>query len=235
MTTTHLILRYVHISMGMVGLLSGATAMIVRKGSPLHRKAGTVFFASMLIMAAAGAFMAAFLNPSRGNVMGGLLTFYLVVTGWAVAWRRPRQTGGLEIGAALLGLSTASAGIFWGMQAASSPTHRLDGYPPPLYFIFGGVALMATSLDVRMIAHGGLAGAARTTRHLWRMCVAMFIATSSFFLGQAKFFPASVRASGVQLVPVLLVIAALLYWLVRVRVLPLFNKSRATRLTEEQT
>ena len=228
MTTTHLLLRSVHISMGMVGLVSGATAMIVRKGSPLHRKAGTVFFGSMLIMAAAGALMAAFIKPSMGNVMGGVLTFYLVLTGWATVWRRAGQAGGFEVGAALLGLATATAGIFWGMKAASSPTHRLDGYPPALYFIFGGLALMATSLDVRMIAHGGLAGAGRTTRHLWRMCVAMFIATASFFIGQAKFFPAPVRASGVHFIPVVLVIAALLYWMVRVRVWPLLRRLRSS-------
>ena len=38
-----------------------------------------------------------------------------------------------------------------------------------------------------------ISGAQRITRHLWQMCVALFIAAASFFLGQAKVFPASVR------------------------------------------
>jgi uncharacterized membrane protein len=54
MTTTHLVLRYAHISMGTLALASGAAAMTVRKGSPLHRQVGNVFFVSMLIMAFAG-------------------------------------------------------------------------------------------------------------------------------------------------------------------------------------
>jgi len=36
MTTTHLILRYVHITGGMVALVSGAAAMSFLKGSRLH-------------------------------------------------------------------------------------------------------------------------------------------------------------------------------------------------------
>ena len=48
----------------------------------------------------------------------------------------------------------------------------------------------------------------------------MFVATGSFFLGQAKVFPAEVRASGVLKIPVLLVIGAFLYWVIRVQVWP---------------
>ncbi len=74
---------------------------------------------------------------------------------------------------------------------------------------------------------GGLAGAQRLTRHLWRMCVAMFMATASFFLGQAKLFPPGVRQSGVLALPVLLVIGALVYWLVRVRLWPRLRRTRS--------
>lgn len=81
-----------------------------------------------------------------------------------------------------------------------------------------------------MIARGGLTGAARTTRHLWRMCFAMFMATGSFFAGQAKLFPAAVRESGVLQVPIFLVIGLFLYWLIRVRVWPLIRKVRALRV-----
>lgn len=97
------------------------------------------------------------------------------------------------------------------------------------------MALLGTVLDIRMIVRGGLTGAARTTRHLWRMCFAMFMATGSFFLGQAKLFPAAVRESGLLPVPVFLVIGAFLYWLVRVPVWPWFRKVRAPRLVQEPT
>ncbi|MEO8563636.1 MAG: hypothetical protein ABI601_16280 [bacterium] len=229
MTITHLVLRVVHISMGMIGLLSGAASMTLRKGSARHRQAGNVFFVSMLLMSGIGAGIATFVTPVRGNIMGGLVTFYLTLTAWLTVWRPPRVTGRLELGAALLGLATATAGILWGTLASSSATHRLDGYPPALYFIFGGAVAFATLLDVRMIVRGGFAGAQRTTRHLWRMCAAMFMATTSFFLGQAKLFPPAVRHSGVLNLPVLLVIAALLYWLVRIRLWPWLRGVRSAR------
>jgi uncharacterized membrane protein len=230
MTGIHLVLRDTHISMGMLALLSGAAAMTLRKGARWHRWTGNVFVGSMLVMAASGTTIALFITPVAGNVMGGLLAFYLAATGWAAAWRRPRQTGTLEIALAVLGLLTAITGFAWGYQAAHAPTHRLDGSAPAFYMVFGSVALLATALDVRMLARGGFAGAQRTARHLSRMGLAMFMATSSFFLGQAKLFSPAVRASGVLKIPVFLVVGAVLYWLVRVRVWPWLRRARAARL-----
>jgi hypothetical protein len=64
---------------------------------------------------------------------------------------------------------------------------------------------------------GGLTGAPRLKRHLWRMCLALWIATSSFFLGQAQVFPKAIRGSGVLTIPVLTVLVVMFYWLWRVR------------------
>jgi len=83
MTLTHMILRWIHISMGLVGILSGAAALVFRKGSRPHQLVGHVFFVSMLIMASMGATLAMTYSPNRGNVMGGGLTFYMVATAWA--------------------------------------------------------------------------------------------------------------------------------------------------------
>ncbi|MDQ3998150.1 MAG: DUF2306 domain-containing protein [Gemmatimonadota bacterium] len=233
MTTTHLVLRYAHISMGMLALVSGAAAMTFRKGSRPHRQSGNVFFVAMLIMAGTGAYISVFITPVMSNVIAGLLALYLTATAWATVWREPGETGGLEIGLALLGLATAISGITFGLQAANSPNGLLDESPAPFYFIFGGAALLGTALDVRMIARGGFTGAARITRHFSRMCLAMFIATASFFLGQAKLFPVAVRESGVLKAPVLLVVGALLYWLIRIRVVPLIRKVRPLRVASQ--
>ena len=71
--------------------------------------------------------------------------------------------------------------------------------------------------DFKAMRVGGLRGAARLRRHLWRMCVALFIATGSFFLGQAKVFSPAIRESGLLPVPVFVVLAVMVYWLWRVR------------------
>ncbi len=229
MTTTHLILRVIHIAMGLVALASGAASMLLRKGSRLHARAGTVFFVAMLIMATSGVSLATFFSPNVGNIMGGLVTLYLTLTAWTTVWRAPKRTGRLEIAGALLGAVTAIIGISSGLRAMNAPAHRLDGYPSTIYFVFGSIALVGTVLDARMLAHGGFAGAARTTRHLTRMCLAMLIATSSFALGQAKLFPPAVRASGVLKIPVLLVVAGLLYFLVRIQLWPRLRRWRIAR------
>lgn len=146
MTIDHLILRYAHISMGMLALLSGAGAMTFRKGSRLHRQSGNVFFISMLIMAATGVYISIFITPTMGNVMGGSMTFYLTATAWLTVWRKPGEIGRLEIALAFLGLATAIAGMTFGVLAAQSPDGRFSGYGPPLYFIFGGAALAIPAL-----------------------------------------------------------------------------------------
>jgi hypothetical protein len=232
MTIGHLILRYAHISMAMLGLVAGAAAMTFRKGSPQHRQAGNVFFVSMLIMSAAGAYISIFITPVASNVMGGLMAFYLTATAWLTVKRKPGETGRVEIALALLGLATAIAGISFGIQAANSPNGLLGKFPYQGYFVFGSMALLGTALDARMIVRGGFTGAARLTRHLSRMCFAMFMATGSFFLGQAKLFPLEVRESGLLPIPAFLPLGLLLYWLIRVRVWPLIRKVRAPRLPQ---
>ena len=136
MTTTHLLLRTIHISMGVLSLAAGATSMLVRKGSRAHARAGTVFFVAMVIMATSGVSLATFFSPNVGNVMGGLLTLYLTLTAWTTVWRAPNRTGRLETAGAVLGAVTAIIGLSSGMRALSAPTHRFDGYPPAIYFVF---------------------------------------------------------------------------------------------------
>ena len=220
MTVTHLVLRYLHISMGLLALISGAGAMTFRKGSRLHRRSGNVFFVSMLAMATAGAVISIFITPVMTNVIGGMMAFYLTATAWVTVWRKPGQTGRLEIGLALLGLTAAVAAITSAVVAANSPNGRLHGSSPTFYIIFASAAMLGTALDVRMIARGGFTGVARTTRHLCRMCIAMFVATGSFFLGQAKVFPEEMRIFPVLAAPVILVLLAMVYWWVRMRVWP---------------
>jgi hypothetical protein len=226
MTTTHLVLRYAHISMGMLALASGAASMMLRKGSHPHRKAGNVFFVSMLVMSGTGTIMSIFITPEMGNVLGGSTTFYMVATAWATVIRPAGRIGRFEWLAAFGALAISVFGVTLGIMAANSPAGRFGEYSATFYFIFASVALLAASLDGRMIKRGGFTGISRTTRHLTRMCIAMFMATASFFLGQAKLFPDPVRTSGVLTIPVLLVVGALVYWLVKFKLLPWVRRTR---------
>jgi predicted membrane protein DUF2306 len=232
MTIGHLMLRYAHITAGTLTLLSGAAAMTLRKGSPLHRKAGNVFFVSMLVLSSAGVVLSLIKAPNMGNIMGGTMAFYMVATAWATVIRKPGEIGRFEIVAALGGLTIATGATTFGVMALNSANGRFYGYPPLMYFIFAGVAALATTLDLRMIVRGGLTGVSRTTRHLWRMSLAFFMATGSFFFGQPKFVPAILHETRLYIVAGLLPLALLLYWLVRVRVWPLITKARAPRMAQ---
>lgn len=232
MTTTHLILRNVHISAGLLTLVTGAAAMTFRKGSPMHRRAGNAFFVSMLILAALGVLLALAPTPNMGTIMGGTTAFYMVATAWATVIRREGAIGRFEIVAAVAGSVITAGAMSLGIQALLSSNGRVYGYPALMYFIFGSILLLATALDWRMIARGGLTGTARTTRHLWRMSLAFFMATGSFFFGQPKFVPEVLRDTGLYIVAGLLPVGLMIYWLIRVRVVPLIKKDRAPRLVQ---
>src|SRR6266545_3665106 len=97
-----------HVCSATVGLLSGFLAMVFRKGSGLHGAAGTVFFVSMLSASGAGGYLAGFIHPNSGNVMGSTLTFYLVATAWVAAKRRDGKPGIIDLGALLFALAIAA-------------------------------------------------------------------------------------------------------------------------------
>lgn len=86
--------------------------------------------------------------------------------------------------------------------------------------MFGVVGLMAAAGDVRMIRAGGVQGPRRLRRHLWRMCFALYIASASFFLGQADEFPEGIRIPALLAIPAFLPLLAMVFWLRRVRVRP---------------
>ncbi len=86
-------------------------------------------------------------------------------------------------------------------------------------FIFGGIALLGALGDLRLLSGTGVSARHRIGRHLWRMGVALWIATASFFLGQANFIPEPLRILPLLALPVLLVLGATIYWLVRVSIM----------------
>jgi hypothetical protein len=218
-------LLILHISGAIVGLLPGTAALIFPKGSRPHRAAGNVFFISMLAMSGSGAYMAAFVKPNIGNVFGGVLTFYLVATGWLTVMRKVRQTGLLEFALLLVALAEGSGGLLLGWEAAYSASGLKEGYPPVLYYVFGSAGLLFAAFDVKMLVRGGVAGGQRLARHLCRMCVAFLIAALSFFLGKQQHFPETIRGSQFLNAPMVLIVVVMIYWLIRVRIATAYKKA----------
>jgi uncharacterized membrane protein len=212
-----------HVAAGSVGLLSGAVALSVRKGGSLHAKAGTAFFAAMLAMAGTGAAIAASISE-RGTAVIGLFTCYLVTTSWLTARRRDGVAGGYERAGLGVALACAAAMLAFGLIASTSPTGRFDSLPAAAHYPFAMLAALAAGLDLNFILRGRLARHQRIARHLWRMCAALAIAAFSFFLGQQDEFPAAWRGLAIWFVPPLAVLAAMVFWLVRVRFTAAFGR-----------
>ena len=211
------ILKPMHIIAGLLAITAGAVALYAVKGSTLHRRSGMIFAIAMLTMTSSAVTMAAFLRPNIGNVIVGLLTFYLVSTGLLSMMRSVAQARALLTGLMFFGLTVGALAYMVGFDAVRNANGMLDGIPVQPMFAFGAIGILAALLDVRMLWAGSIEGKHRLARHLWRMGLAMWIATASFFLGQPQVFPEPLRhAMGVRAIPVLLVLAVMLYWLGRV-------------------
>jgi len=205
----------VHISAGVVGILSGTAAMSFRKGSPRHALAGKIFVIAMMTMSSSAVYLA-FMKHQMGNVLGGTFAFYLVTTAWLTAKRGNGETSLFDWGTLLIPLLVGIGLWISGLQVVYGHVKSTDGVPVGMHFFMGSVMLLAAAGDIRMLVRGGVFGAKRIVRHLWRMCFGLFVATGSFFLGQQQVFPAWLRGSPALFVPALLPLALLIFWLFRV-------------------
>jgi hypothetical protein len=228
-----------HIAGGMLAILSGFAAVFVRKGSPLHRTTGNVFTVSMLCMATGGAYLA-FLKWQEINIIAGVFTIYLVSTAWLVVKRRNGKPGRLEFGLLLVALAVSVFCMTLGWQVAHPTTGHKSGDPAAMYFIFGTITFLSATGDVRMLLRGGVTGAQRMVRHLWRMNFSLFIATASFFVGggarnglRARLFTKAVKATHLPPVPVFLVLILMIYWVIRVKFGKQYKRSGESRPQRE--
>ena len=222
------ILLWAHIGGGAAGIATDAVALASRKGGRIHRSAGKMFFAVMLLCYAVATGVAPFLHvEQRTNTVAGLMALYLLLSGWASVQQKDIKAGPYQFAGLAVALGIAGAGALFMQMGASSPTGTVDGAPPQAFVLFTAIGLVAAAGEINVLVRRTLSGAARLARHLWRMCASLFIASGSFFLGQAQFLPDWVRSSGLNAAMALAPLVAMLVYLVVVR-LPKRRKQRRT-------
>lgn len=204
----------VHFGGGLLGLTAGTVAIATAKGGRAHRRAGMLFVIGMII---GGVFAAgiALYERNYGSLVGGVFTAYLVFTGLTAV--RPLvgpNARVINIVLMLVALGLALAQLAFGVMAVTNP---VQGVPTPMIFFIGSVALVAALGDWRLLRAGSIGGASRLTRHLWRMCFGLFIASGSFFLGQANFLPQPLRIPALLAALGIAPLLVLLYWVWRIR------------------
>lgn len=209
-----MVLLPIHIAGGSIAIIAGYVAVLAGKGSTIHRKFGLAFVVGMMVLATTATAIAIL----RDRGAGGTFALYLVVT--ALTTVRPLRNGQRQLDFACL--AVAGTLLLLGTAKAIDTVVRLggarDGVPVGMSFFLLSILALAIVGDIRMIRSGGLTGSSRIARHLWRMCFSLFVATGSFFLGQADELPEALRIWPVLYVVALAPLVFLLYWMWRVRV-----------------
>jgi uncharacterized membrane protein len=202
----------VHVVAGTIAVLTGFVALFALKGGSLHRRSGSIFAYAMLVMSLSGAVIAVGRFGAAMNIPAVLVTAYLVTT--ALLTVRPSSPRVLqaERGAMFAAFGLALVCVIAAVNSASSGQM---GFVYPLA-IFGAVVCSAAVGDRRMLRAGRLQGSARLSRHLWRMCLALFIASASFFLGPVRRIPEPLRLPALRLIP-FVALAMMAYWLIALR------------------
>ena len=223
-----------HIGGGFIGLVSGTVALLAPKGRPLHRLAGNIFFVAMLFMATFAIYLAIVIPNELVNVFIGFFAFYLVGTAWLTVQRPPGAIGLSEKIALCVSLCLCAPFLILAFQLATGL--------PPLFtsaipfkgavlialYSFTAVLAIAAIADARIVASGGITGAPRIARHLWRMCLGLTLAAGSGFTnGFARLLPGPYHVPTAFFLPQFIPLLFLIFWMIRVRLTPWLQRDAA--------
>jgi uncharacterized membrane protein len=216
-----------HIGAGTTALVAGTIAAFAAKGGRLHRLAGDVFFAAMLVMAAFAAWLAVAQPGQLVNLFIAAFATYLVATAWVTVRRRAGAAGWAERIALIFSVVICAPFAILSFQLATGlPPLFKSAVPfkgPVLVAIysFTAVLLIAAIGDGKVVVTGGVAGAPRIARHLWRMCLGLTLAAGSAFTnGAARLLPGPYHVPPLFFLPQFLPLILLAFWMVRVRLTP---------------
>ena len=98
-------------------------------------------------------------------------------------------------------------------------------------FVFTGMIAIAVISDIKVAVAGGIRGAPRIARHLWRMCLAFTMAAGSFFTNALpKVLPAMHKLPLLVIfAPQFFLLGVLVFWMIRVRLTGWYAQGSAAR------
>jgi hypothetical protein len=214
----------IHIAAGGLAIVLGFVALFVKKGGTIHRRSGMLFVYAMLVMGMTASILEFIRSAAATNVVAALMSVYFVGTALTTVRPPSRWTRVINGAALTVAVGLAFVAIVGGVKAVSSPALSPGGVPfrtiGVMSFILAAVLLLAAAGDVRIMRSGMCRGGPRLTRHLWRMCFAMFIAAGSFFSIRqrvAKILPEPFTTGPMRALPILLLFSVMFYWMWRVR------------------
>src|SRR5436305_5317272 len=99
----------IHIAAGALAMILGAVALLAPKGARLHRRSGRLFVYSMLTMGITASVL--------GNVSGGLMSAYFVVTALTTVRPVTTWTRWVNVSALLAAVTIALGSMDKGLKA----------------------------------------------------------------------------------------------------------------------
>ncbi|WP_299951180.1 hypothetical protein [Hyphomonas sp. BRH_c22] len=204
-----------HLLMGTLAVISGAGALAAAKGRRLHRMAGNLFFGAMLLLIASGLYF----SVTRSILFTfflSVMAFYLLSSGWATVMRREGKTERFELANCLFILIAGASALGLGLTETIRGAPLQSDVSSAAFFILAALAVLFGAQDVAVIRRGGCTGKHRIARHLWRMCLSLFIAVTIFFLGNNDVLPEVLRTPFFLTSPIVAVLALMVFWLMRV-------------------
>jgi hypothetical protein len=147
-----------------------------------------------------------------------------VATAWLTVRRREGAAGLSEKLALIVALILCAPFAVLSFQLATGMTPFLKSAVPlkgPVLvaiYSFTTVIAVAALADVKVVFAGGIAGAPRIARHLWRMCLGLTLAAGSAFTnGLPRLLPGPMHVTPIFFVPQFLPLILLIFWMIRVR------------------
>ncbi len=201
------LLLYAHILSAALALAAGTAALVFKKGSLPHKQSGKLFVYTMGFMALSALPLALEIGKVL-DAMSSLLVCYLVLTSirtfashhHAVDWALTS-----------LGILTLTGYLWVEYQGATTGVRATDA-PEGAGYVFAFILLSAVLGDIAFQIKQGFTRLHRLIRHLWRMCFAFFMATTSFFLARSHLFPNWFAESGLLILLGLAPLIMMFYW-----------------------
>jgi hypothetical protein len=209
-----LIVWVIHTPAGTIGLVAATVALFTQKGAALHRKAGTCFTISMLIMLISG-FVAGVLKESTDDMFLSAVVIYTVFTAWLTTHHKRNETSLLEHAALVWIIGIAIVAFF--MNSILHEADTLNLYP-----YWASFAVLCAIGDVRNLYWQGLSGTQRVIRHVWRIGFSLIWAALAFTDKIVKILGSNVRELPeeqmlfIVAVPTMLILITIFYWIINI-------------------
>lgn len=204
-----------HIFSGAIALLAGYAVTFIKKGQVAHKYLGRTYVVAMLSLGLSGTYIAIFREVPL-SILNGLVLCYLVLSSLNTVWQPPESINYFDKLLFIFVTFIIIGFVWYGYQSSHAAGGKLGGFGIEAYAVFGSVMVCFWIGDYRNLKQGGSRGKSRLIRHLWRMYFPLIMSTAAFFLGQARHLPEVIQRIELLLVPVMFVVFAALFWVVKV-------------------